>query len=131
MGSDMKAVPVSGPDVHIRMTKEVIDDELFISLEDVPRGLKATLVFHRFPGYLIDNETDEIVEMKTYSPTAFVYIWPAMKRRLTKGRNWVFASGVDVVEEQAVFKMSNGKTYVVLLAADYRAPAFVTLHVDL
>merc|ERR1711920_37763 len=42
--SDMKAIPLSGPEVHIRMTKEVVDDELFISLEDVPRGLKATLV---------------------------------------------------------------------------------------
>merc|ERR1719221_864544 len=81
-----------------------------MTLENEVTGEKLTRIFGRYPGYVIDNETGEPVELTTYGPSDFVYLWPSMRRELSTGRNWVWASGEDVDEEQAVFRLANSRT---------------------
>jgi len=93
-----------------RSQKQLIGAELHMTLENEVTGEKLTRIFGRYPGYVIDNETGEPAELMTYGPSDFVYLWPSMRRELSTGRNWVWASGEDVDEEQAVFRLANSRT---------------------
>merc|ERR1712083_967080 len=108
----MRADTPGGRQVYQIMLKELVGSELHMTLEDKVTGLKVTRIFRRFPGYVIDNETGESVELTTYGLRDFVYLWPSMRRQLSNGRNWVWASGEDVDREQAVFRLtSSSKVY--------------------
>lgn len=108
--TEMRAVTPTGDQICQKLEKRLVDAELHMTLVNEVTGQKVTRIFERYPGYVIDNETGEPVELTTYGLSDFVYLWPSMSRELSTGRNWVWASGEDVDEEQAVFRLANSRT---------------------
>ncbi|CAK0804673.1 unnamed protein product [Prorocentrum cordatum] len=137
--TEMRADTPTGEQIRQRTEMQLASAELHMTLENEVTGQKLTRVFGRYPGYVIDNDTGEPVELMTYGPSDFVYLWPSMSRELSTGRNWVWASGEDVEEEQAVFRLANSRTVhegVSLrarrdTAPDGRGPPYLRLTRDL
>mmetsp|Transcript_27425 Transcript_27425/g.79057 ORF Transcript_27425/g.79057 Transcript_27425/m.79057 type:complete len:402 (+) Transcript_27425:97-1302(+) len=67
--------------------------------------------FQRYPYYKIENMTGETVSLTTHAVGDFVYIVPSMIVDVAPGTAYVHGSSGDVMEEQASFRLQDGRSF--------------------
>merc|ERR1711974_177012 len=65
--------------------------------------------FMHFPYYEVENLTGEEIALETYDTMDFMCLVPSMTVVVKPGKSYILASSRNVLEEQAVFTLFNGR----------------------